>query len=270
MAVVFGFTSTVSDLLVCRRKVANSPTPSCVVGIFSAISSSCAPALTRNVGVPSGPGVVPSISRMRTPYRCSPRGETSNMPLYRDSALYIAALLAMFAILFGTRRIDATEHHHGLMLAIAVESLIKLIAFVAIGIYALNASGFAGAIATPIREFTEHGLPSGFVAQTLLAFVAMFCLPRQFQVGIIECEDPADVRQARRLFPAYLLLIIVFVLPIVAAGAPVALALGIDPDAYVLGLPLASGHNLLALFAYIGGFSAATGMAFGAGLRAEG
>ncbi|HZX91788.1 MAG TPA: PAS domain-containing hybrid sensor histidine kinase/response regulator [Rudaea sp.] len=185
---------------------------------------------------------------------------TQGMPLYRDSALYIAALLAMFAILFGTRRIDATEHHHGMMLAIAVESLIKLIAFVAIGLYALQTSGFTGAIATPVREFTERGLPPGFVAQTLLAFVAMFCLPRQFQVGVIECEDPADVRQARRLFPAYLLLIIVFVLPIVAAGAPVALARGIDPDAYVLGLPLAGGHNLLALFAYIGGFSAATGM----------
>ena len=76
---------------------------------------------------------------------------SQGMPLYRDSALYIAALLAMFAILFGTRRIDATEHHHGMMLAIAVESLIKLIAFVAIGIYALGTSGFSGALATPVR-----------------------------------------------------------------------------------------------------------------------
>ena len=181
-------------------------------------------------------------------------------PLLHDSALYIAALLATFAILFGTRRIDATEHHHGMMLAIAAESLIKLVAFVAIGIYALHETGFAAAFAPPIREFAARGLPSGFAAQCLLAFVAMFCLPRQFQVGVIECEDPADVRHARRLFPLYLLLICVFVLPIVAAGAPAASAPGIRPDTYVLWLPLANGQDLLAVITYLGGFSAATGM----------
>jgi Na+/proline symporter/signal transduction histidine kinase len=181
-------------------------------------------------------------------------------PLLHDSALYIAALLAIFAILFGTRRIDATEHHHGMMLAIAAESLIKLVAFVVIGLYAMHASGIGAAFALPVREFAARGLPSGFVSQCLLAFVAIFCLPRQFQVGVIECEDPGDVAHARRLFPLYLLLICVFVLPIVAAGAPVAAARGIDPDGYVLWLPLAGGHDLLALFAYIGGFSAATGM----------
>ncbi|HZW72544.1 MAG TPA: hybrid sensor histidine kinase/response regulator, partial [Caldimonas sp.] len=180
-------------------------------------------------------------------------------PLLDDSALYIAALLAMFAILFGTRRIDATEHHHGMMLAIAAESVVKLIAFIAIGVYALHVSGVGAAFAPPVREFAARGLPSGFVSQCLLAFVAMFCLPRQFQVGVIECENPADVRHARRLFPLYLLVICVFVLPIAAAGAPAA-ALGVDPDAYVLWLPLARGHDLLALFTYLGGFSAATGM----------
>jgi Na+/proline symporter/signal transduction histidine kinase/CheY-like chemotaxis protein len=181
-------------------------------------------------------------------------------PLLHDSALYIAVLLAIFAILFGTRRIDATEHHHGMMLAIATESVIKLIAFIAIGIYALHVSGAEAAFVPPVREFAEHGLPSGFVAQTLLAFVAMFCLPRQFQVGVIECEDPADVPRARRLFPLYLLLICVFVLPIVAAGTPAAAARAIDPDAYILWLPLAGGHDMLALITYLGGFSAATGM----------
>ena len=179
-------------------------------------------------------------------------------PLLHDSALYIAALLAMFAILFGTRRIDATEHHHGMMLAIAAESVVKLIAFLAIGLYALHVGGFRAAFSPPVREFAEHGLPQGFVAQCLLAFVAMFCLPRQFQVGVIECENPADVKHARRLFPLYLVLICIFVLPIVAAGSPI--AHGISPDAYVLWLPLAGGHDLLALFTFLGGFSAATGM----------
>ena len=180
-------------------------------------------------------------------------------PLLHDSALYIAVLLAMFAILFGTRRIDATEHHHGMMLAIAAESVVKLIAFVAIGLYALHVGGFSAAFSPPVREFAAHGLPPGFVTQCLLAFVAMFCLPRQFQVGVIECEDPADVNHARRLFPLYLVLICIFVLPIVAAGTPAAAARGISPDAYVLWLPLAGGHDLLALFTFLGGFSAATG-----------
>ena len=188
-------------------------------------------------------------------------GESAqHTPLLHDSALYIALLLAVFAILFGTRRIDATEHHHGMMLAIAAESLVKLVAFVVIGIYALNVSGVRAAFAPPVNEFATRGLPAGFVTQCLLAFVAMFCLPRQFQVGVIECENPADVTRARRVFPLYLLLICVFVLPIVAAGAPVSAARGIDPDGYVLWLPLARGHDLLALFAYLGGFSAATGM----------
>src|SRR4029077_11817372 len=80
-------------------------------------------------------------------------------PLLHDSALYIAALLAIFAILFGTRRIDATEHHHGMMLAIAAESLVKLIAFVVIGFYAMHASGIGAAFALPVREFAARGLP---------------------------------------------------------------------------------------------------------------
>ena len=183
-----------------------------------------------------------------------------NTPLLHDSAAYIAVLLAIFAILFGTRRIDATEHHHGMMLAIAAESLIKLVAFVAIGLYALHVGGIGASFELPVREFAERGLPPGFVSQCLLAFVAMFCLPRQFQVGVVECENPADVAKARRLFPLYLVLICVFVLPIVAAGTPAAASHGIAPDAYVLWLPLAGGHDWLALFTYLGGFSAATGM----------
>ena len=186
--------------------------------------------------------------------------DSSVVPLLQDSALYVAVLLAIFAILFGTRRIDATEHHHGMMLAIAAESLIKLIAFVAVGVYALRVGGFGPAFAAPARELAEHGLPSGFVAQTLLAFVALFCLPRQFQVGVIECEDPADVAPARRLFPLYLLIVIVFVLPIAYAAAPSAAAKLIHPDAYLLWLPMSGGQDTLALLAYIGGFSAATGM----------
>ena len=105
-----------------------------------------------------------------------------------------------------------------------------------------------------------NDLPPGFLAQTVLAFTAIFCLPRQFQVGVVECENPSDVRRARWLFPVYLAVICLFALPIVHAGAVAARGHAIAPDAYVLWLPLANGDRLLAIFAYIGGYSAATGM----------
>ena len=185
---------------------------------------------------------------------------TAISPVLGDSALYICVLLALFAMLFGTRRIDATEHHHGLMLAIAAESVIKLVAFVAIGIYALSIGGFSSAIEPPLKALRTEGLPPGFITQTLLAYVAIFCLPRQFQVGIVECEDPNDVDVARKLFPAYLVIVCALVLPIVAVSAVQAYADDVPPDTYLLWLPLAHGHTILATFAYLGGFSAATGM----------
>lgn len=180
--------------------------------------------------------------------------------LFGDSALYVALLLAVFAILFGTRGIDATEHHHGMMLAIAVESIVKLVAFVAVGMYALQAGAGFTDIAAPIQTAVASGLPTGFLAQTALALAAIFCLPRQFQVAVVECENPADLRRARWMFPLYLLVISVLVLPIVAAGARAAGSADVAPDAWLLWLPLANGDHLLGVFAYIGGFSAATGM----------
>ena len=187
-------------------------------------------------------------------------GAAAHVPLIEDSALCIAVVLALFAMLFGTRQIDATEHHHGMMLAIAAESLVKLVAFVAIGVYALSLHDIGDTLAAPLRELTTQGLPQGFLMQTLLAYVAIFCLPRQFQVGVVECEDPADVGRARVLFPLYLLLISAFVLPIVTAAAPLAQGHAVRPDSYLLWLPLTLHHEGLALLAYVGGFSAATGM----------
>jgi Na+/proline symporter/signal transduction histidine kinase len=177
-----------------------------------------------------------------------------------DSALWFAALLAVFAILFGTRSIDATEHHHGMMLAIAVESMIKLLAFLALAAYALwRGPGLAATLARPVNQLAQ-GLPSGFMAQTILAFCAMFCLPRQFQIGVVECEDANDLRRARWMVPLYLLLICLAVLPIVAAGAHLPAVRGGIADAWVLTLPMALGDRGMALLAFIGGFSAATGM----------
>ncbi|CAM5437102.1 histidine kinase OS=Rhodanobacter lindaniclasticus OX=75310 GN=B1991_15165 PE=3 SV=1 [Rhodanobacter lindaniclasticus] len=177
-----------------------------------------------------------------------------------DSALWCAVLLAVFAILFGTRSIDATEHHHGLMLAIALESLIKLLAFVALAGYALwHGPGLAGSLRLPLDQLELDPSP-GFVAQTMLAFCAMFCLPRQFQIGMVECEDTNDLTRARWLVPLYLVVISAAVLPIVAAGAHLPSVRGGPADAWVLTLPLAHGDRGMALLAFIGGFSAATGM----------
>jgi PAS domain S-box-containing protein len=177
-----------------------------------------------------------------------------------DGTLYVALALALFAILFGTRAVDVTEHHHGLMLAIALESLVKLLAFVAVGLFAwmlLRDAPAAAAVPLPIDG--NDMLTLGFLSQTLLAFSAAICLPRQFQVGAVECENLADIRVARWAFPSYLAVFSLLVIPIAAAGLALAPA-GVHPDRYVLWLPLSQGADLLALFAFLGGFSAATGM----------
>ena len=183
---------------------------------------------------------------------------------YTDPALYIAAMLAVFAILFGTRRIDATEHHRGMVLAIALESLVKLFAFVAVGVLALWMLPGDGSLPARLREgsaaFASAQLPPGFLAQTLLAFTAIICLPRQFHVAVVECQDAGDVRPARWLFVVYLALICVLVVPIALAGQALPDVGDAGADSFVLALPLAGGHPWLALLAYIGGLSAATGM----------
>ena len=195
-------------------------------------------------------------------------GVLSGRPLaaqwFADPALYVALMLAVFAILFGTRRIDATEHHRGMVLAIALESLVKLVAFVAIGVFALWQLPGDGGIATRVidsaQAFAAPQLPAGFLAQTLLGFLAIICLPRQFHVAVVECQDPADLRPARWMFIGYLALVSVMVLPIALAGQAMPGADAMSADSHVLTLPLAHGHEWLALAAYIGGLSAATGM----------
>jgi Na+/proline symporter/signal transduction histidine kinase/ActR/RegA family two-component response regulator len=178
-----------------------------------------------------------------------------------DGTLYVALVLALFAILFGTRVVDVTEHHHGLMLAIALESLVKLLAFVAVGLFAWMLLRDAPP-PLPGRALPIDGndmLTLAFLSQALLAFTAALCLPRQFQVGAVECENVADVRIARWAFPGYLALFSLLVVPIASAGLALAPA-DVHPDRYVLWLPLSQGAELLALFAFLGGFSAATGM----------
>lgn len=181
---------------------------------------------------------------------------------WSDPAFYVAVLMASFAALFGTRQIDATEHHRGMMLAIAVESLIKLAAMLAVGLFAwwwLDARRVD--LAAAGRVLLDNTPATGLLAQTLLSFLAIVCLPRQFQVAVVECGDVGDVRRARWLFGLYLVLISAMVLPLAVAGQALFGPAGaIDDDTMVLALPMAEGQRLLALVAYVGGFSAATGM----------
>ncbi len=185
-----------------------------------------------------------------------------------DSALLMALMLGLFAILFGTRQVVSSETHHGMVLAIAFESLVKLVAFVAVGLYVTYglSDGFAPAyrhalalpqVSEPLRD---GGWQLGFLTQTVLAMSAILCLPRQFQMVVVESTAPADLRTARWLFPAYVALISVFVLPIAAAGLRAFPRGDVMGDSFVLALPLSGGHGGLALLAYIGGFSAGTSM----------
>lgn len=177
---------------------------------------------------------------------------------YTDAAFFTAAVLAVFSILFGTRVVDATEHHRGLVLAIAVESVVKLVAFLAVGMFSLGLLGETVAL-RPVPIAAAQFATADFFVSTLLSLCAIFCLPRQFQVAVVECEEPRDLGTSRWLFPLYLGLFVLFVLPIAQAGMQLAPA-GVNPDTYVLWLPKSQDQHLLALLTFVGGFSAATGM----------
>lgn len=179
---------------------------------------------------------------------------------YQDSALAVALLLALFAVLFGARRVDATGHREGLMLAIAFESLLKLLAFAAVGIFAWSHLRgrpwlLPARLANPITLFNSDALVS-----TVLAAAAIFCLPRQFQIGVVECADIADLKFARWLLPAYLALFSVVVLPVVALGTIDGLSLHTASDSLILTLPMTYGVPWLTVLVFLGGLSAAAAM----------
>lgn len=192
-------------------------------------------------------------------------------PIYLDVGLYVAIALAVFAILFGTRRLDPNEHHEGLIAAIAFESVVKLIAFLAVGVFVTFVlyDGFGdlfskGATVPDIAKlfrFESSGIDGGqWFWLIVLSMSAILFLPRQFHVAVVENTDPGFVNKAAWLFPLYLLLINIFVLPIAVGGLLEFPTGTVDPDTFVLSLPLSAGHDTLALLAAVGGFSAATGM----------
>ncbi len=201
-----------------------------------------------------------------------------------DVAFFVALVLAGFTIAFGTRHLDNTERHEGLVAAIAAESVVKLLAFLVVGVFvtwglfAGPADLFARALAQPDIARLLHAdaaRPFAFdqwLALLVLAGFSVLLLPRQFQVMVVENVDERHIRRAAWAFPAYLLLINLFVLPIALGGllffgghsaaGPVgtAAAGAANAESFVLSLPLAAGVPWLALLAFVGGLSAATGM----------
>ncbi|MGV0999162.1 MAG: ATP-binding protein [Fluviibacter sp.] len=186
-----------------------------------------------------------------------------------DSTAIIAMILAAFTIVFGTRHLDVTERHEGMVLAIAFESLFKLAAFIAVGVYVvwfLN-DGFADifARAEAIPKIADLLQPesintTNWFSLTILSGLAVLVLPRQFQITVVENVDEAHMRRAVWLFPLYLLLINVFVLPIALSGMIQANGQPFQADTLVLTMPLGEGNAVMALIAFLGGLSAATGM----------
>ncbi len=184
-----------------------------------------------------------------------------------DTALLVALLLAAFTILFGTRQLDATEHHPGLMLAVAFESLVKLLAFLAVGVFVtwFLFEGPASLSPWQVDEslvstmFTGDSLRLSFLTILLLSALAAFCLPRQFHVAVVESTTERDVRLARWLFPLYLIAISIFIVPVAVAGL-LTFGDGAQADTFMLSLPMLAEQRTLTLLSMLGGFSAATGM----------
>ena len=189
-------------------------------------------------------------------------------PMFGDIALFVALSMAAFAVLFGTRHIDATEHQDGMILAIATESVIKLVCFVTVGVFVTYfmfdgaAAMFSEAMKRPdtAAVLTREPVMSTFITMTLLSTVAIVLLPRQFHVMVVENHSETEIKRAAWLFPLYLVLINLFVIPIAIAGLLIFPRGHVDSDMFVLALPLSTGFDLMALTAFVGGLSAATAM----------
>ena len=187
-----------------------------------------------------------------------------------DLPFYIAVALSVFTIIFGTRKIDFTERHEGMVTAIAVESIIKLVAFLTIGVFVTYVAfdGFGdifqkASMVPDLRKafvFNNEADTTTWFWHIFLSMAAIMFLPRQFQVAVVENVNEKHLNKAMWLFPLYMLLINIFVIPIALGGELLFANQNVNPDSYVLAIPLKFNQKFLTLLTYIGGFSAATSM----------
>jgi len=181
-------------------------------------------------------------------------------------ALLFCVMITIFAILFGARHLTPREKHHGLVVAIAFESAIKLIALLLAGVFVVTQvfdspmamSHWATAQSGMVEDLYSPSRTSLWPTLLLLAFCAAFLLPRQYHMTFVENENPEHLKTAYWLFPLYLLILNLPIIPILFAGR--FLELGLAPDFYVLGITLTLGHEWLALLVFLGGLSAASAM----------
>jgi Na+/proline symporter/nitrogen-specific signal transduction histidine kinase len=209
---------------------------------------------------------------LQYPWIIMPAKVDTGGAVMQDTALWVALILAAFTIAFGTRHLDAAEHHEGMVAAIAFESLVKLLAFLAVGAFVTfgiyNGFGdlFDRAAADPKLNpmlTPLEGVAGGYASWvwlTILSMMAIMFLPRQFQVTVIENTDEKHINKAIWLLPLYMLAINVFVLPIAFGGLLHFPQGDVDADTFVLTLPMAEKQELIVLLVFIGGLSAATGM----------
>lgn len=194
--------------------------------------------------------------------------DVASQAAWSDSAWYITLVLTVFTILFGTRHLESTEHHRGMIQSVAFESLIKLVAFMAVGLFVgYGLYGGFGDLLQRTREANlvgqltwDHVEAPAFITQTVVAMLAILCLPRQFHVMVVENAEYRDFNTARWAMPAYLIIASAFVVPIAAAGL---LQIGgdqVNPDMLILHLPIMAGEKWLAVLAFLGGGSAAAAM----------
>ena len=188
---------------------------------------------------------------------------TQNILSSTNIALWTAAGLAVFTIVFGTRNLDVNERHSGVVMAIAVEAIVKLLALLAVGVFVVwGLAGGAGDVlaridASPISQWEVS--TGRWIGVTFLSAAAFLCLPRMFQVMVVENSEESHLATASWAFPLYLLLMSLFVIPIAVVGLDI-LPAGSNPDLFVLTLPLSAEQNGLAMLAFLGGFSSATSM----------
>ena len=201
----------------------------------------------------------------------APAGLARERSWWQESTFYLALALAGFTMVFGARHLDSSERHEGMVAAVAFESIVKLLAFLAVGAWVCwglfdgvgDIAARAAALPGQALAFNAGSVQYPHVqwfALLLLAGLSVLLLPRQFQVMVVENVDERHLRRAAWAFPLYLLLINLFVLPIALGGLLHFGSGQADPETFVLSLPLSQGQQALALLVFVGGLSAATGM----------
>jgi Na+/proline symporter/signal transduction histidine kinase len=198
-----------------------------------------------------------------------------NFLVSQDLTFVIGLCMIAFTLLFGAKRLDMSGYHSGLMSAIAFESIVKIVVLISVALFSLfwvtetPFSDFTDPLGGQLNESVQHSSSvfyqsitwPRFLVETLLSICAIFCLPRMFHVTFVECLSKKHLQYSRWLFVMYLVVISLCVMFIASAGNTLfAGDSSVSGDAYVIALPLSQGVSWLAIFAFLGGFSAATAM----------